>query len=251
MGFKKTFRLIRSKGASATYNMALDAKIFSRYLEDGVGVFRLYHWDHPSFTYGISQHPEDELDLGLCISKGVGVAKRMTGGGILLHDDEITYSFVCGKEDIGEPKNVLISYREICAFLIKFYNSLGLKASFALSQPDFKDKCMPHSICGASYEKYDIVINGKKIGGNAQKRARQAIFQHGSIPCSVDWNFARGYIRSVPANIASNVTTLSRELTVVPDKQTLETKLIDAFAGQFGVNFKEESDSFYEAAVVK
>ncbi|MDD5135800.1 MAG: lipoate--protein ligase family protein [Candidatus Omnitrophica bacterium] len=247
----KIFRLIRSRPASAAYNMALDEKIFFRYLDDGIPAFRVYGWETPSFTYGVSQHPEEGLDMGLCASDGVGVAKRMTGGGILLHGDDVTYSFVCGKEDVGEPKGVLVSYREICAFLIRFYASCGLKASFAAARSDFKDKCVPHSLCSASCEKYDIVIGSRKIGGNAQKRARRAIFQHGSIPRSVNWDFARRYMRSLPADIASNVTALSHEMAVLPGKRALETKLTEAFAAEFGAHFKEENEDLYETRVAE
>lgn len=243
----KAFRLIRSDPASAEYNMALDEKIFSQYLEDGIPVFRVYLWQAPSFTYGISKYPENLIDFGKCLSNRVQVVKRMTGGGILFHDDEITYSFVCSKEDVKEPQNVFVSYREICAFLIKFYESLGLKALFAKETQGFKGMCAPHELCSASHEKYDIVINNKKIGGNAQKRRRQAIFQHGSIPCSIDWDFVRRHLKNFPEHIYSGATSLSEELTHVPGKDILEQRLIDAFSHVFHVNFIEEKEILYEA----
>ena len=236
----KRFRLIRSKPADAVSNMALDEKIFLRYMEDGIPVFRVYGWGSASFTYGVSQKPENEIDLKRCSLDGVQVAKRITGGGVLFHRDEITYSLVCAKEDIGEPDGVFVSYRKICAFLISFYTSLGLDSSFALEAEDFKKRCAPHELCSASREKYDIVINGRKIGGNAQKRKRRAVFQHGSIPLSVDWDFVRRYVRSLPGDISSGVTTLTEELNRLPDKLILENMLIDAAAKEFNARFTEE-----------
>ena len=235
----KSFKLIRSGASGADYNMALDEEIFRQYLEDGVGVFRLYRWKEPSFTYGFSQNPESQIDLARCTSDGVGIAKRMTGGGILFHDDEITYSFVCSKSDVGEPQGIFVSYRDICAFLMRFYRSLGLDPVFALQAESFKDRCAPHQLCSASFEKYDILVNGKKIGGNAQKRKRQVIFQHGSIPCRIDWGFVKRYVSSLPADISSHVTTLADELEVVPEKDILEEKLIEAFERSFNVCFYE------------
>lgn len=247
----KKFRLIRSRPAGAVYNMELDKKMFSRYLEDGIPTFRVYGWAKPSFTYGISQHPENELDLTLCSSEGVGVAGRMTGGGVLFHNDEITYSFVCSKEDVGEPKEVIISYREICAFLINFYRSVGIKASFAIELAGFKDKCKPNELCCASYEKYDIVINGKKIGGNAQKRKRSFVFQHGSIPLSIDWGLMRRYLKKYTGNISSGVTALSGELSAVPGKNILEDNLIEAFGKTFCASFVEENEVLYETILAQ
>jgi len=222
----KTFRLIRSPFDSAEHNMALDEKMFDRYMIDGVPAFRIYGWSSPSFTYGVSQSPGTEIDIPACGADGIQIAKRMTGGGVLLHNDEITYSLVCGKADIGEPESVFVSYRKICAFLISFYGSLGLKASFALEAEDFKSKCAPHELCSASREKYDIIVNGRKMGGNAQKRKRQAVFQHGSIPITIDWEFMRRYVKSMPWDVPSGVTTLTEELKPVPDRRGLEDMLI-------------------------
>ena len=236
----KSFRLIRSGALSAASNMALDEKIFKHYLEDGVGVLRLYRWKGPSFTYGFSQEPKSQIDLAGCVTDAVEVVKRITGGGILFHDDEITYSFVCSKSDLGEPQGVFVDYRNICGFLLRFYESLGLVPDFALSQPGFKDRCAAHELCSAAHEKYDIVLGGKKIGGNAQKRNRQVIFQHGSIPCRINWKFVRKYLKFFPADLSLSVTTLADELKVVPEKDILEQKLINAFSSVNHVRFTEE-----------
>ncbi len=247
----KTFRLIRSPKLGASYNMALDEAIFARYLKDGVPVFRVYGWESPSFTCGISQEPEAEIDIQRCQRDGVRLAGRMTGGGVLFHNDDITYSFVCNKSDVGEPEGALVSYREICAFLIKFYKTVGLDASFAYESPDFKAKSAPHELCSASHEKHDIVIKGKKIGGNAQKRTKQAIFQQGSIPCSIDWEFVSRYIKRLPGDISTYATALSEHLTAMPDKKMLEQKLIDSFAETFDVKFIEEDRPLHETGVAK
>ncbi len=234
-----SFKLIRSTPSGAFYNMELDKEIFERYLDDGIGVLRIYRWKKPSFTYGFSQDPQEEIHLAKCKADGIEVVKRITGGGILFHHDEITYSFVCSKPDIGEPQEIFVSYKNICNFLMRFYESLGLAPAFAIQAEGFKDKSVSHQLCSASHEKYDIVIGGKKIGGNAQKRRRQVIFQHGVIPCSIDWNFVSRYLKSLPLDISKHVTTLSQELEVVPEKDILEEKLIEAFSSTFAVNYYE------------
>jgi len=247
----KSFRLIRSGALSCASNMALDEKIFKRYLEDGVGVLRLYRWQRPSFTYGFSQEPQSQIDLAACATDAVEVVKRITGGGILFHDDEITYSFVGSKSDLGEPQGVFVDYRNLCGFLMRFYESLGLAPAFALSQAGFKDRCAPHELCSAAHEKYDIVIGGKKIGGNAQKRNRQVIFQHGSIPCRINWHFVRKYLKFLSDDLSAYVTTLADELKVVPEKDILEQKLINVFSSVNNVKFTEEDQVLYETSLVE
>lgn len=246
----KTFRLIRSRARSAAYNMALDEQISLRYMEDGIPVLRVYSWEAPSITYGISQQLGSEINLEQCNRDGVQIAQRITGGGMLFHDREITYSLVCTKEDVGEDKNVFVSYRQICSFLIYFYKSLGLNACFALEADDFRNKSLAHKLCSAAHEKFDIVIGGRKIGGNAQKRRREVIFQHGSIPLKIDWEFVRRYVPGLPMNISSGVTTLAEELVSVADKQILEQELIDALAHVYGVHFIEEKERVFDEASV-
>ena len=236
----KEFRLIRNFPSSAADNMARDKEIFLRYLDDGVATLRIYRWEKPAFTYGISQHPENEIDLEAARKDGVEIAPRITGGGVLFHYHELTYSLVCSKDDIGEDKSVFVDYRKICSFLINFYSSLGLKANFALESNNFKNHCTNHELCSAAHEKYDLVINGKKIGGNAQKRRRAVIFQHGSIPISIDWEFVRRYTHNLPQDIASSVTTLAQELKVVLEIEILEQKFITAFSSTFNVRFNED-----------
>ncbi len=216
--------------------MATDEMIFRGYIKDRIPVFRIYSWSIPSFTYGLSQDPARDINIPLCHQDGIGMARRITGGGVLSHHDEITYSFVCGKEDIGD-NSVFASYRKICSFLILFYESLGLKPRFACEEADFSNRNMASPICSASREKYDIVINGRKIGGNAQKRSRDTIFQHGSIPLKYDWHLMRKYLISFPESLPLNITSLSRELDKVPEKEIMEERLIGAFSSFFGVNY--------------
>ncbi len=95
------------------------------------------------------------------------------------------------------------------------------------------------------------MVGKKKIGGNAQKRKRNAIFQHGSIPLTINWELQARYLKSSILPASRGVTSLSEELSSVPDKKFLEDKLIVSFGGTFGVNFIEEPGAIYEAAVVK
>ncbi|MCU0666698.1 MAG: lipoate--protein ligase family protein [Candidatus Omnitrophica bacterium] len=237
----KKFKLIRSGLQSASFNMALDEKIFNQYLEDRIPVFRVYGWKNPSFTYGFSQTPDDEINLDRCIACNVEVVKRITGGGILFHWHEITYSFACSKEDINEPEGLLVGYRSICRFLLDFYKKLNLEAKFSVELDSFLNKNFPHELCCASHEKYDVTISGKKIGGNAQKRKRDCIFQHGSIPFSIDWKLLESYLKKMPLGIKENVTSLSEQFSSLPERNILEDKLIDSFSDNFGVEFYETS----------
>ena len=176
MIFNNKFRFIISQNLSAKANSTIDSALFKAFKKDSLPVLRLYSWEN-SITFGVSQNPSDYVTL-LQEYKN-NFAKRITGGGVLFHGHDISYSLIIPASYI-EDKGVKETYELICSFILAFYASLGLKASFA---KDIKEIALSKSqFCQVGFEAYDIIINGQKIGGNAQKRAKNVIFQHGSIP---------------------------------------------------------------------
>jgi len=139
---------------------------------------RIYEWESNSCSIGISQ---DLLSIKSKYPhiKEQNFTKRITGGGILFHGHDISYSLVL-PIDKFKNKSVKASYEHICSFLFAFYKKLGLEVDFA-----YKNKAINLSqsnFCQMGFEPYDILIEGKKIGGNAQKRTKDYIFMQGSIP---------------------------------------------------------------------
>ena len=165
--------IIDKEHLSAKANMDIDKELFYSFKDGNKPILRIYNWEE-SFTYGASQKKE-ELDF----EYGKSSAKRITGGGILLHGHDISYCIVTSVSSIKNA-SVKRSYEELCKFILEFYKSLGLKPAFA---KDIKEiELFKSSFCQVGFEPYDIIIEGKKIGGNAQKRSRHTILQHGSIP---------------------------------------------------------------------
>jgi len=176
MIFNNKFRLIKSKDLSAKANSCLDFVLFKTFNKDSLPVLRLYSWE-TSVTFGLSQNPSDYVTL-LKEYKN-NFAKRITGGGVLFHGHDISYSLIIPASYI-QDKGVKETYELICSFILNFYSSLNLKANFA---KDIEEIVLrKDAFCQVGFEAYDIIINGQKIGGNAQKRAKNVIFQHGSIP---------------------------------------------------------------------
>jgi len=172
----KQFRLILSPKYDAKTNMAIDYALASSYKENDIAILRFYTWQN-SFTLGLSQKFENYTQLEE--QYDYNCAKRITGGGVLFHGHDISYSLVMPSSWF---KNLSVkqSYEQICQFLLSFYKDLGLSAYFA---KDLEEINLSKSeFCQVGFEAYDIIVNGKKIGGNAQKRSKKMIFQHGSIP---------------------------------------------------------------------
>lgn len=173
---KTNFRLIYSHNQSAKLNMSIDKTLSTLFKEYEQPIMRFYTWEK-SFTVGISQKTQTYTKRYPQYNNNC--AKRMTGGGTLFHGHDISYSLVLPTSYL-QDLNVKESYEKICTFLLNFYISLGLDAHYA---KDSKNIVLSKSeFCQVGFEAYDIIANGLKIGGNAQKRSKNMIFQHGSIP---------------------------------------------------------------------
>ena len=101
----------------------------------------------------------------------------MTGGRALLHDNEITYSFICPESFLQNGSHIVSSYKEISQILIDKFKKLGIDLDFGASKPIKTgfDYCMLIST-GA-----DLCYKEKKLIGSAQCRSHGYILQHGSI----------------------------------------------------------------------
>ena len=173
---KSIFRVIKNGKNSAKINMSIDDALLSSFKENDKPILRVYDWTK-SLTVGISQ---DILNYNTLYNEYKSdCAKRITGGGVLFHGHDLSYSLIIPCYLLGEL-NIKKSYEKICSFILTFYKNLGLDAKFA--KDDENVKLSKSEYCQVGFEAYDILINGKKIGGNAQRRTKKAIFQHGSIP---------------------------------------------------------------------
>jgi len=231
------WRIIETGALEPSANMAFDEAILRGYQRHcSPPTLRIYGWKRPGISLGYSQNPKDDLDIELCRKKSMPFVRRITGGGIILHNNEITYSLVCSKEDLGLPGHVSASYKIISSFLIAFYSALGIKAEFACDAPACGTLGIVSALCFAAKEKYDIVSNGRKIGGSAQKRSRGVIFQHGSIPLSFDGVRASSFLRVKAPDTGEDGATCLEELRsryVRP--QELSQLLIKSFMKSFNV----------------
>lgn len=154
---------------SGAENMRIDSELLERAIqeEEKEPIFRLYAWEPKCISLGRNQ--KDDFLTG-----EIDSVRRLTGGRALLHDDEITYSYVAPALD-GE--SVIDSYKKISGILIDFFKTLGVELDFGENKrvSTHFDYCMLLST-GA-----DVCYQGKKIIGSAQCRKQGYILQHGSI----------------------------------------------------------------------
>ncbi|MBR6099095.1 lipoate--protein ligase family protein [bacterium] len=163
---------------SGAENMRIDNELLETAISEQSNepIFRLYGWSPACISLGKNQS-DNFLDTGFLKEINVDVVRRLTGGRALLHDDEITYSFVCPTSYLKHGENVVKSYIEISQILIDKFKQIGIELDFGGGKKiDTKyDYCMLIST-GA-----DLCYEGKKLIGSAQCRKQGYILQHGSI----------------------------------------------------------------------
>ncbi len=209
--YTKSCRFIDNDRALAKENMAIDEALFSCFDTNSQVIFRLYNW-FSSVSIGISQ---TFADKPMIIDD---FAKRMTGGGTLFHGHDISYSIIIPAFFL-EKYTVKESYEKICSFLLLFYKKIGLNAYFA--KDDKSIKLSKNSFCQNGFEPYDVLVDGKKIGGNAQRRGKNIIFQHGSI--------ALFKHKSIKENIGLSLEDFGIKLSIKEAKENLQNSFIEVF----------------------
>ncbi len=146
---------------------------------ESVPTLRLYRWDPPTISLGYFQPIADYESLP-SPEGDLAVVRRLTGGGAILHDLELTYSLTLPAAHPlldGGPNRL---YELLHDAVITCLTGLGLDANRDGETDDSTPTRGPF-FCFARRHRYDVLIGGDKIAGSAQRRTREAVLQHGSI----------------------------------------------------------------------
>ncbi len=159
-------------------NMAIDQLLGETAAgKEGEVFLRLYGWTPPTVTIGYHQ-PLADLDLKAIERDGLGWVRRMTGGGGVLHWNEITYAVAVPFSPGGGTSREEL-FRFCAGLLSLLYRSLGIE-TIAQSPGPYT----PFADCFAAPGAYELVevTTGKKIAGSASTLKRGYFLQHGSLP---------------------------------------------------------------------
>ncbi|MBN2346715.1 MAG: lipoate--protein ligase family protein [Candidatus Aminicenantes bacterium] len=170
----------------AAENMARDEHLFHRCHEAKGGYLRLYAWERPTFSIGVSQKASRVLDLDFIRASGCEYVRRVTGGKAVLHHREITYAVASSEDLFFRQHDLHRSYMLISRVLVQAIRSLGVDAE--LSKGSSSELSRSHNPCFSFPTPHEVEVGNRKIVGSAQKRDHQALLQHGSIPLAMDYD---------------------------------------------------------------
>ncbi len=173
-------RLISLASAGSAENMAIDQAILDSVTRTGVPVLRFYQWAEPTLSLGYFQGfaaraTHAQSDAICCV-------RRTTGGGAIVHDQELTYSVTIPvPAGSAGPRSVL--YQQTHASIAEALADFGVQAV-----PFRRTGVEPRSesrnsqfLCFQRRTAEDLIVSGYKVLGSAQRKSRTAVLQHGSL----------------------------------------------------------------------
>jgi lipoate-protein ligase A len=169
------WRFLDSGALDGAEQMAIDAGLMDRARETGEAVLRVYGWSRPTLSFGRHESVRGTFDAGLLERANVGAVRRPTGGRVLMHDHEVTYSVTA---PALEHERLQESYRGINAILVAALLRLGVSV---MTAPASTPRRPGGAACFAEPAAGELVIGNRKLVGSAQLRERGALLQHGSI----------------------------------------------------------------------
>lgn len=164
--------VLQSGGAVAAFNMAMDEALLEVVSRLDAPVLRFYGWTEPAASFGYFQKFAE-------ISRTTELrplVRRPTGGGLVPHDADWTYSLAFPSSHEWYSATATESYRRIHAWIQSAFAQLKIATELA---PCCR-KSEPGQ-CFVGYEKFDLLWHEKKIAGAAQRRNKLGLLIQGSV----------------------------------------------------------------------
>ena len=211
---------------SAAMNMAIDEALVEA---AKVPTIRFYRWKSPALSFG---YFGNFADVAGCATER-NLVRRWTGGGIVFHGDDLTYSIIIPATEpaFGEsPKSI---YEKIHCALRDALAANGGRAELAAMggdatprRPRTARRAAPSNVCFANPVQADVMVNGLKVAGAAQRRTHAGLLHQGSI------QLATGSVRVAAAighvDLGNGLAErFARELSEVRKEKSLSNSLVE------------------------
>lgn len=167
-------KYIINKNRNPYFNLALD-EYAMKHIDEKEDFFFLWQND-PAVIIGKNQNTAEEINEQFLKDNNIKVARRVSGGGAVYHDEgNLNFTFIISVDDPGK-----VNYKKYVQPIVDALASMGIKAELS--------------------GRNDILVDGLKISGNAQRLANGKLMHHGTIMFDL------------------NVENMVRSLNVAPDK---------------------------------
>jgi lipoate-protein ligase A len=153
----------------AALNMAVDEALLA---DAAAPILRFYRWRQPSLSFGYfglyaeAARQSDQREI----------VRRWTGGGIVPHGDDLTYSVIIPKAHPLLAKSSLEIYAAVHEAIRRALESNHIEAALVnQAAPKISEHCFANAV------RADVMSAGRKIAGAAHRRSRAGLLHQGSI----------------------------------------------------------------------
>ncbi len=166
---------------SAVMNMAIDEALLECAIVPSI---RFYRWQSPAVSFGYFGKFSDVA----IYAREHDLVRRWTGGGIVFHGEDLTYAIIIPASDSGFHESSMTIYERIHRALAEAMTEIGKQAVVAGgADPGGIATVMQSAViasgdsCFSNPVRADVMIDGRKVAGAAQRRTRCGLLQQGSI----------------------------------------------------------------------
>jgi lipoate-protein ligase A len=193
---------------SAALNMAVDEALLET---ASTPTLRFYRWRGPALSFGYFGSYADVADQ----HERREIVRRWTGGGVVLHGDDLTYSVIIPAAHPFFARSSLAIYSDLHEAIRGALQANGVEAVLANSvSPRVSEDCFANAV------RADVILAGQKIAGAAHRRSRAGLLHQGSIqntelPPRFSDDFARTLCdrfeqRSLARGLIDRATTIAQ-----------------------------------------
>lgn len=207
-------------------NMAIDQALLESVQAGGRPVLRFYRWTPACLSLGRNQPAR--VQRVLLGQQGIDLVRRPTGGLAVLHDQELTYAVAVRAAEIGSPRS---TYQSINRGLRRGLAALGT-AAVPTAEDSSARAFAASGSCFAAAAPGELVAQGGKLIGSAQRYEARSILQHGSILLAGDQSLA---MRAFTEERRPRSVTLRELLGHVPDWPHLTEAFATGVAQELGI----------------
>lgn len=167
--------LIDDESHSGAWNMAVDEVLLETAIARDIATLRFYRWREPTASLGYFQREADFLAESRFAS--LPAVRRLTGGGTLIHDRELTYSLT-----LPSSQRLIVHPVELYDLVHTVFTDVFYRRGIEIRQRGTSaHRKIEPLLCFAREDEHDLVLLGHKVLGSAQRRRHGAILQHGGL----------------------------------------------------------------------